>query len=64
MRNNELVFSDSHACYWGITLLLILTFSSVITLIIDIDRPLKGLIQVSQQSLIDLIEKFSAIHKR
>ena len=48
-----------HTRYMGITLLLILTFSSVIVLIVDLDRPQKGFIKVSQQSLIDLIDKFN-----
>lgn len=48
-----------HARYLGISLLLILTFSSVIVLIADLDRPQEGFITVSQQSLIDLIDKFN-----
>lgn len=44
--------------YVGISILLILTFSSVITLIADLDRPLEGFVKVSQQSLIDLQDKF------
>lgn len=48
-----------HARYMGITLLLILTFSSVIVLIADLDRPQEGFIKVSQQSLIDLMDKFN-----
>lgn len=48
-----------HARYLGINLLLILTFSSVIVLIADLDRPQEGFIKVSQQSLIDLIDKFN-----
>lgn len=47
------------AHYLGISLLLILTFSSVIVLIADLDRPQEGFIKVSQQSLIDLIDKFN-----
>lgn len=47
-----------NAHYLGISLLLILTFSSVIVLIADLDRPQEGFIKVSQQSLIDLINKF------
>lgn len=45
--------------YTGITLLLIITFSSVISLIADLDRPQEGFIRVSQQPLIDLMDKFS-----
>lgn len=48
-----------HARYMGIILLLILTFSSVIVLIVDLDQPQKGFIKVSQQSLIDLMDKFN-----
>jgi hypothetical protein len=47
------------AHYLGISLLLILTFSSVIVLIADLDRPQEGYIKVSQQSLIDLVNKFN-----
>ncbi len=47
-----------NASYVGISLLLILTFSSVIVLIVDLDRPQAGFIKVSQQSLIDLVDKF------
>lgn len=48
-----------HARYMGIVLLLILTFSSVLVLIVDLDRPQEGFIKVSQQSLIDLMDKFN-----
>ena len=48
-----------HARYLGITLLLILTFSSVIVLIVDLDRPQEGFIKVNQQSLIDLMDKLN-----
>lgn len=48
-----------HGRYMGITLLLILTFSAVIVLIVDLDRPQEGFIKVSQQSLIDLMDKFN-----
>lgn len=47
------------AHYLGINLLLILTFSSVIVLIADLDGPQEGFIKVSQQSLIDLFDKFN-----
>ncbi|MFV0341086.1 MAG: hypothetical protein ACK5MA_10765 [Parachlamydiaceae bacterium] len=46
-----------HARYTGIILLLILTFSAVIALIVDLDRPQEGLIQVSLRTLIDLMNK-------
>lgn len=48
----------TNARYIGITILLILTFSAVIILIADLDRPQEGFIKVSQQSLIDLFDKF------
>lgn len=43
----------------GINMLLILIFSTVITLIVDLDRPQEGFITTSQQSLIDLLDKFN-----
>lgn len=46
------------AHYLGISVLLILTFASVIALIADLDRPQEGFIQVSQRSLSDLIKKW------
>jgi hypothetical protein len=46
-----------HSRYMGITLPVILMFSSVIVLIADLDRPQEGFIKISQQSLIDLQEK-------
>ncbi len=51
-------FGLTHVRYMGITLLLILTFSTVILLIIDLDRPQEGMIRVSQQALMDLREKW------
>lgn len=50
-----------NARYMGITFLLILTFSSVMVLIVDLDRPQEGFMRVSQQALIDLRDKFSQI---
>jgi formate-dependent nitrite reductase membrane component NrfD len=35
-------------------LALILGFTSVLFLIVDLDRPRKGMLQVSQQAMIDL----------
>lgn len=43
-----------------VTLALVLAFSSVIYLIIDLDRPQEGLLQVSQQPLQDLRNKMDA----
>lgn len=48
-----------HARYIVITLLLILTFSSVLILIVDLDRPQEGFIKVNQQPLIDLMDKIN-----
>jgi hypothetical protein len=39
---------------------LVLTFSLVILLIADLDRPREGLLKVSQQSLIDLLNSINA----
>ncbi|MDB6023675.1 MAG: hypothetical protein JWQ04_3532 [Pedosphaera sp.] len=39
---------------------LVLTFSSVLFLIADLDHPQKGLLRVSQQALIDLLDKWNA----
>lgn len=41
---------------WPVTILLTLVFTAVIVLISDLDRPQAGLLQVSQQALIDLID--------
>jgi hypothetical protein len=35
-------------------LALVLAFSAVVTLIVDLDRPQEGLLRVSQQAMIDL----------
>jgi hypothetical protein len=40
--------------HWGIELALALTFSTALFLIVDLDRPQEGLINVSQQALVDL----------
>jgi hypothetical protein len=40
---------------WAVTILLVIVFTTVITLIADLDRPQSGLIHVSQQPLIDLL---------
>ena len=39
---------------------LILAFSLVLMLIVDLDRPGEGLLRVSQQSMIDLRDSMSA----
>ena len=40
--------------HWGIELALALTFSTALFLIVDLDRPQEGLINVSQQAMVDL----------
>jgi hypothetical protein len=40
---------------WAVTILMVVAFTAVITLIADLDRSQTGLIQVSQQPLIDLM---------
>lgn len=42
---------------WAVTILLTAVFTTVIVLIADLDRPQTGLIQVSQQPLLDLLNK-------
>jgi len=42
---------------WAVTILLVLVFNAVILLIADLDRPQRGMVQVSQQALIDLLHK-------
>jgi hypothetical protein len=42
---------------WAVTILLTVVFTTVIVLIADLDRPQTGLIQVSQQPLLDLLNK-------
>ena len=45
---------------WPVTILLVLVFTTVIMLIADLDRPQAGLLKVSQQAMIDLIDKIGA----
>lgn len=42
---------------WAVTTLLTLVFTTVILLIADLDRPQHGFLKVSQQAMIDLINK-------
>ena len=42
---------------WPVIILLVLVFTAVILLIADLDRPQAGLLKVSQQAMIDLINK-------
>ncbi|HMB05809.1 MAG TPA: hypothetical protein VKP69_18990 [Isosphaeraceae bacterium] len=44
-------------------LALVLAFSAVVTLIADLDRPQEGLLQVTQQAMIDL-QKTPAVPSR
>jgi len=46
-----------------VTVLIVVLISSVITLIADLDRPRRGLIKVSQQSMIDLRESLDKENK-
>jgi hypothetical protein len=45
---------------WAVTILLVLGFTSVIWMISDLDRPQEGFLRVSQQAMIDLINKIGA----
>lgn len=44
---------------WGETILLVLAFTAVIMLIADLDRPQGGLLRVSQQPILDLLNKIA-----
>jgi hypothetical protein len=50
-------FGLTRSGHTTISLLLIVAFASVIMLIADLDRPQEGFIKVSEQSLIDLMNK-------
>ncbi len=54
-------FGLTGARSWAVTIILVIVFSTVITLIADLDRPQEGLIQVSQLPLIDLLNKISTL---
>jgi len=41
-------------------LVLVVAFSAVLLLIMDLDRPGKGLLQVNQQSLLDIQKSMAA----
>jgi hypothetical protein len=45
---------------WPVTIILALAFTTVLVLIADLDRPQAGMIQVSQQAMLDLIDKIGA----
>ena len=51
-------FGLTGARSWAVTIILVIVFTTVITLIADLDRP-QGLVQVSQLPLIDLLNKIS-----
>ncbi len=50
-------FGLTGARSWAVTILLVIVFTTVITLIADLDSPQEGLLRVSQQPLIDLLNK-------
>ena len=45
---------------WAVIILLVLVFTAVMFLIADLDRPQQGIVQVSQQAMIDLVNKIGA----
>jgi|WetSurMetagenome_2_1015567.scaffolds.fasta_scaffold99403_2 hypothetical protein len=45
---------------WWVTIFLVVAFAAVILLIADLDRPQLGLVRVSQQAMIDLLNKIGA----
>ena len=45
---------------WALMILMTVAFTTVITLIADLDRSQSGLLRVSQQALIDLLNKIGA----
>jgi len=50
-------FGLTGARNWAATILLVVVFATVVTLIADLDSPQEGLLRVSQQPLIDLLNK-------
>ncbi len=46
---------------WLSLVVLVLVFAVVLTLIVDLDRPLEGLLTVSQQALLDLQTQLRAL---
>ncbi len=42
---------------WAVRILLALVFAAVMFLIADLDQPQRGLLQVSQQAMIDLVNQ-------
>jgi len=45
---------------WPVTIMLAVVFTAVFVLIADLDRPQAGLLRVSQQAMLDLIDKIGA----
>lgn len=56
-------FGQSGKANWQIALMLSLTFSAVILLIADLDRPGSGAVKVNQQPMIDLQARLRAAEK-
>lgn len=56
-------FGQSGKANWQIALMLSLTFSAVILLIADLDRPGSGAVKVNQQPMLDLQAKMHAAGK-
>ncbi len=54
------LFGFTHTRSWVITILMIAAFTIVILLIADLDQSQTGLLQVSQQPLIDLLNKIGS----
>ena len=46
---------------WVVTIVLTLVFTTVFLLIADLDRPDEGLLRVSQQAMIDLVNRIGPI---
>jgi hypothetical protein len=60
MATSGYFFGLSGRRRWAAVALLVLTFSVVIVLIADLDAPQGGFLQVSQQPLLDVIDKMNA----
>ena len=46
---------------WLSLVVLVLVFAVVLTLIVDLDRPLEGLLTVGQQAMVDLQAQLRAL---
>jgi hypothetical protein len=60
MATSGYYFGLSGRRRWAAVALLVLTFSVVIVLIADLDAPQGGFLQVSQQPILDVIDKMNA----